>query len=417
VKFTVTPLGGGREALPRIVEGIVRYLQPPPQPTPGAGPEGPGTSGNGPSDYYADSGEEPGRWLGVGASAAGLDGVVDAEEFASVLAGRDPRTGERLITAQGSAGRRLKLGAGNHTRTAPDGRLLFGEDDVAAALGVTKVEVARMLDVGMQAAIGTVAAATLSTGTVPVSVPVSENRLVIGSYLVPIIEADGSRWVTGTELSRCTEEREVGTDPAAVAAAGLPDDQLPIAEAARIAGVTVQYLRGCASRWEKQQDRIEADLAAGRRPRRAYIVAFRGTKNRWIIQRQHLAQFLEHRRPPAVRVGYDLTLTTEKSLGVLAHERTARWRASTSLACTARGRSCCGSAHSLGVRADGLGARSASRETPFSRDVSEASRALTRITLRSPTVSTSRLATARPTTGPTCGCWVEARQTDAAPDT
>lgn len=34
--------------------------------------------------------------------------------------------------------------------------------------------------------------------------------------------------------------------------------------------------------------------------------------------REHLAEFLERRRPPAVRVAYDLTLTTEKSLGVLA---------------------------------------------------------------------------------------------------
>ena len=36
------------------------------------------------------------------------------------------------------------------------------------------------------------------------------------------------------------------------------------------------------------------------------------------MTREHLAEFLERRRPPAVRVAYDLTLTTEKSLGVLA---------------------------------------------------------------------------------------------------
>ena len=35
-------------------------------------------------------------------------------------------------------------------------------------------------------------------------------------------------------------------------------------------------------------------------------------------RRDELAAFLDRRRPPAVRVGYDLTLTTEKSLGVLA---------------------------------------------------------------------------------------------------
>jgi conjugative relaxase-like TrwC/TraI family protein len=36
------------------------------------------------------------------------------------------------------------------------------------------------------------------------------------------------------------------------------------------------------------------------------------------VLRENLAQFLERRKPPAVRVAYDLTLTTEKSLGVLA---------------------------------------------------------------------------------------------------
>ncbi len=36
------------------------------------------------------------------------------------------------------------------------------------------------------------------------------------------------------------------------------------------------------------------------------------------MTREHLAEFLERRRPPAVRVAYDLTLTTEKSIGVLA---------------------------------------------------------------------------------------------------
>jgi hypothetical protein len=36
------------------------------------------------------------------------------------------------------------------------------------------------------------------------------------------------------------------------------------------------------------------------------------------VPRDELAAFMARRQPPAVRVGYDLTLTTEKSLGVLA---------------------------------------------------------------------------------------------------
>src|SRR3546814_7965842 len=52
-----------------------------------------------------------------------------------------------------------------------------------------------------------------------------------------------------------------------------------------------------------------------------YTTRFRShrvAKDQWLVTREHLAGFLERRRPPAVRVGYDLTLTTEKSLGVLA---------------------------------------------------------------------------------------------------
>jgi conjugative relaxase-like TrwC/TraI family protein len=322
VRFTVTPLGGSRCQLPKVVEGIVRYLQPPPRTTPGPAPGGSGDGRDGPGDYYADSGEEPGRWLGAGAAACGLSGVVDADDFASVLAGRDPRTGERLITAQGSAGRRPDLGAGNHTRSGPGGVALYGEDDAAAALGVTKQEVAGMLDAGTAIALARLVPVTdrerdVPSG-VPGGVPGPVNDLVIGSHLVPIVEPDGSRWVIGTELSRCRDDREIGTDPAAVTAAGSPDDQFTFRQAARIAATTTRYLRTVANRWDQERERIEADLAAGRRPRKAYLVAYKNTRKQWVVTRRDLGAFLERRRPPAVRVGYDLTLTTEKSLGVLA---------------------------------------------------------------------------------------------------
>jgi conjugative relaxase-like TrwC/TraI family protein len=303
VKFTITPLGGVRSALPKIVEGIVRYLQPPLQPAPAPSAPGASPGVEGPSRYYADSGEEPGRWLGHAANASGLAGAVDAGDFASVLAGRDPNTGERLITAQGSAGRRKDLGAGNHTRLDAAGVALYGEADAAVVLGVTKAEAARMLDVGTRAALSTV---------MPSLGPVT------GSYLVPIIEADGSRWVTDAELSRCEASREDGVDPEALAAAGMPGDQFSLAEAARLTGTTSRYLRVLASRYDKDRERIDASIAAGRRPRQAHLVAHRGTRGQWLVTRQNLTDYLQRRRPPAVRVGYDLTLTTEKSLSLLA---------------------------------------------------------------------------------------------------
>jgi conjugative relaxase-like TrwC/TraI family protein len=47
-------------------------------------------------EYYTARGESPGRWNGVGAEALGLRGEVIDTDFAAVLAGTDPRTGEDL---------------------------------------------------------------------------------------------------------------------------------------------------------------------------------------------------------------------------------------------------------------------------------------------------------------------------------
>lgn len=97
-----------------------------------------------------------------------------------------------------------------------------------------------------------------------------------GSYLVPFVEEDGTRWVAESELSRCEAARSVGSSPEAVALTGDPDDVLPLAEAARLAGVTSRYLRSLCRRWEDHRPEIEAALAEGRTPRRAYLVAHRG---------------------------------------------------------------------------------------------------------------------------------------------
>ena len=319
MKFTVTPLGGGRADTARVVDSIVRYLNPPA--AKGHSPGGPAPSGPGGAEqYYADKGEEPGRWLGRYAAATGLSGSVQREDFASVLAGRDPFSGERLITAQGSAGRRPTLGAGAHSRIGTDGEHLYDVADAAAVLGITHREVERMLDAGTRLALSSLSpmGAQDPTGYPagdPVGAPGAEPE---ASYLVPVVDPAGSRWVTEVELARCQHSRAEGVSPDQVRALGAPDDQLTIGEAARLAGVTNQYLRGVARYHEDHQTEIAQSVAAGRQPRRAYLAAHRGTKGRWLITREHLAEFLERRRPPAVRVAYDLTLTTEKSLGVLA---------------------------------------------------------------------------------------------------
>ena len=55
------------------------------------------TVAGGVEDYYVGRGEAPGRWVGVEAAELGLDGRVDAEPLAAVLAGRDPGDGVRLV--------------------------------------------------------------------------------------------------------------------------------------------------------------------------------------------------------------------------------------------------------------------------------------------------------------------------------
>lgn len=308
MRFTVTALGGARQNLGRVVDGIVRYLQPS---LIQSGNAGDGGSLGGPSSYYADATEEPGRWLGQAAASAGLTGEVDPDDFASVLAGRDPRTGERLITAQGSAGRRGDLGVGNHTRVDEEGNQLYGEADAAAVLGRTQAEVSRLLSVGALVALSHLPGAAGATAS-------SAPNGVIGAHLVPRVDPDGTRWIAGSELARCAASINEASSPEALAAEGEPDDQFPLAEAARLAGTTTRYLRSLSGRYEREREEIEDVLAAGRSPRRAYLVAHRGTRGQWLVTRQHLADFIQRREPPAVRVGFDVTLTTEKSLGVLA---------------------------------------------------------------------------------------------------
>jgi hypothetical protein len=245
VRFAITALGsaGGR-SVGQVVNAIVRYLEPRTSSRPSMTGSAPGVpSGEGPASYYSDRGTEPGRWLGVTAQESGLTGAVESGDFARVLAGRDPHTGGRLVSASGSAGRRPSLGVGQHTAVGSSGELIYSETDAAAALGVEARDLDALLRSGQRLAIAALTGATVG-GTVPVDPP--------GSYLVPLVASDESRWVTGSELDRCEQARAVGTDPGLVAAGGEPSDQLSISDAARLAGVTQRYLRRLARRWETE---------------------------------------------------------------------------------------------------------------------------------------------------------------------
>src|SRR5215472_12769318 len=52
-------------------------------------------------DYYTRGGEPPGRWAGQGAERLSLRSPVTHAEFDAALAGRDPKTGDRLVQPGG----------------------------------------------------------------------------------------------------------------------------------------------------------------------------------------------------------------------------------------------------------------------------------------------------------------------------
>lgn len=318
MRFTITPLGGAGRSVGQIVHAVVAYLRP--SPTAATAPSSAGTTDSPTARYYADSGEGPGRWSGNGATAAGLVGVVDTQDFAQVLAGRDPATGRRLITAQGSAGRRPQLGVGTATMTGPDGEPWYDSHDAAAVLGLSVAELDALLDIGAHLTATTSAAAGARIpGSVPGSIPGSvPGPVPATSYLLPTVDHAGNRWVTEHELARYETAQNTGNTPDEIADAGAPGDLLPLGDAARLVGVTARYLRRAAVRYERNRADVDAAVAAGQPVSAAYLIGERGTRGRWFVTRSELAAFVERRQPTAVRVGFDVTLTTEKSFGVLA---------------------------------------------------------------------------------------------------
>jgi hypothetical protein len=139
-----------------------------------------------------------------------------------------------------------------------------------------------------------------------------------GTALVPFVESDGTRYVSDAELTRVEElmSRRVPAD--AVRDAGNPADELSIPNAARLVGASPSYLARLCRSYLTHRDEIVTTLAEGGTPKRAYLACRQDGNGRYRVARAELAAFAERRRRPAVRVGYDVTATTEKSISVLA---------------------------------------------------------------------------------------------------
>src|ERR1022692_2220995 len=95
-------------------------------------------------EYYTARGESPGRWAGPGAEVLGLRGDVTDTDFAAVLTGTHPRTGEEL----GKHWRRQTVVAFDVTVSAPkDVSILYALGDER-----TRSTILRIHGEGVQAA-------------------------------------------------------------------------------------------------------------------------------------------------------------------------------------------------------------------------------------------------------------------------
>jgi conjugative relaxase-like TrwC/TraI family protein len=301
VRLTVTPIGSTRLNGPRVAAAVVEYLEGDVQSTDGkptarqllARPRDDGTDGV--VTYYADSIEGPGMWLGRGATRLGLDGLVDREPLERVLSGRHPTSGERLLHAVGSAARST-LAVGTATRLTASGEWLYDRRDAAAALGMTVDEIDRLIATGDRRS---------ETDPAP-------------RWLSASSDANGARWIADGELARFELEASSDDELSPRLAKAAVNGSLSSRAAAETLGVSVQYVRGACRYWERHREEIGALVAVGLSSTRAWIECDRGDDGSYRIREDAVREFVARREAPVARVGFDLTLTCEKSVSVLA---------------------------------------------------------------------------------------------------
>ena len=124
------------------------------------------------------------------------------------------------------------------------------------------------------------------------------------------VQIDGETFVPDSEISRLLELAATPPTSAEVLAGGDDDDLLSVTEAAELLGVSAQYVRRLCARTAEPDDGGEDE------PRLARLAAVKHD-GVYLIRRHDLAEFAGQRKPPVARVGYDLTLTVEKSFGLL----------------------------------------------------------------------------------------------------
>jgi hypothetical protein len=86
----------------------------------------------------------------------------------------------------------------------------------------------------------------------------------------------------------------------------------------RLVGVSPSYLARLCRTYPNHEDEITVALAEGSPPERSHLVCRQNGDGHYRSTRAELTALAERRRRPAVRVGFDVTATTEKSISALA---------------------------------------------------------------------------------------------------
>lgn len=151
-------------------------------------------------------------------------------DFSQLLAGRDPGTGRRLLTARGSGGRAVAVPRsrrGTPTRSGPDAEPLFRKWLTTPLPCSTSRRSKGLSPRGGARRSGGRAAVRLERP--------ARTRHPRLSLRGATIDPDGSHFIAEAELQRFEAARAAGPDPAAVAGVGQASDLLSASQAARIA--------------------------------------------------------------------------------------------------------------------------------------------------------------------------------------
>jgi conjugative relaxase-like TrwC/TraI family protein len=100
-----------------------------------------------------------------------------------------------------------------------------------------------------------------------------------------------------------------------------PEEPLSLTQAARLAGVSRQYLGQVAARTEREMARRLRELFLGlplSPTSQSFLVAHRpGHDEGWLVERGELQRFVASRKPARTVIGYDVTFSAPKSVSVL----------------------------------------------------------------------------------------------------